>query len=107
MSQYEILLSTVAGALVVVSGALYALCFALGRLRGSVLLGRAAWLAYGVLATGMALLAYALRLDGIWLLTLAALLTGYLFAPRAIWHLCVATHGDAQDLQQAGRDRRE
>ena len=90
----DILLGALAAALVVIGGALYALFFALGRLYASVAFSRLAWLAYALLAGGVFLLAYALKLEGGWLWIVAMMLAGYLLAPSAIWHLSVATHGD-------------
>ena len=87
-------LSTLAGAAVVLFGALYALFFALGRLRDSRRLVRISLAAYVMLAVAVSVLAVSLRLDGFWLAVVAVLLVGYFAAPRAIWHLCVGTHGD-------------
>jgi hypothetical protein len=91
------LLSTVAAALIVVSGALYALFFALGRLYESARLGRIAWVAYGALVIWTLLLADTLKLGGGWLLIIVVVLIGYLLAPMAIWHLSRATHPGARE----------
>jgi hypothetical protein len=95
VSGADILLSAMAAALIVLSGALYALFFALGRLRASVVLGRAAWVAYGALVISSALLGRVLGLEGAWLSVVGVILIGYLVAPYAIWHLSVATHPPA------------
>ena len=94
MGAEQILLGAVAGAGIVLSGALYALFFALGRLRRSPLLSRVAWGAYGLLVACTVLLTAVLGLGGPWRWIIAALLVGYLAAPSAIWHLSVATHVD-------------
>ncbi len=90
----ELLLAALSGAFIVLSGALYALLFALGKLGKSRLLIRAAYLAYAVLVLCSLLLARVLRLEGSWMLVIIAMLIGYLLAPAAIWRLCVGTHGE-------------
>jgi len=90
----DILIAVMAGALTVLFGALYALFFALGKLRGSRLFMALSLLSYGALGTMVTVLAIALHLTGFWQALTAALLLGYLVAPQAIWHLCVATHED-------------
>ena len=79
-------------AAVVLCGAGYAVLLALGRARRKPVLNRAALFAYaGVVAAAVAL-AWALRLEGLWLVLMAILLVGYFVAPRAVWRLSVATH---------------
>ena len=90
----EMFFSTMAGAAIVLMGALYALFFALGRLRTSRSLNIAALLAYALLAVAVYVLINALALSGFWILVTTVMLVGYFFLPRAIWHLCVGTHGD-------------
>lgn len=90
----DILLSTAAAAAVVVSGALYALFFALCRLQRLPWLNAAAWAAYAVLVVSTLLLALALALSGVWLAVVAVMLIGYWLAPRAIWRLSTATHAE-------------
>ena len=92
MNNVEILSGALSAALVVVFGAAYAACLALGRLRASRRLLRAAWLAYAALAVGALLLARSLQLRGGWWLLVVAMLIGYWFIPRAIWRLSAATH---------------
>ena len=94
MDAGQILLGALASAGIVLSGALYALCFALARLRAAPWLNRVAWGAYAVLAICTVLLAAALELGGLWRWIIPVLLVGYLAAPSAIWHLSVATHVD-------------
>jgi len=90
----DILISAMAGAMVVLFGALYALVFALGRLNGSKTLTVLAYTFYALLAVAALVLADKLRLTGIWQTVTAVILTGYLLAPHAIWKLCVGTHPD-------------
>lgn len=92
MNGTDIVVSTLAGAAVVVSGALYALFFALDRMRQAAWLRAAAWIAYLALVVSTVVLTRALSLDGMWLVVIAAMLIGYLLAPRAIWRLSAATH---------------
>jgi hypothetical protein len=84
--------SVIAAAFIVVSGALYAFLFALGRLYASAIMTRLAWVAYALLVACTFVLARALELGGAWLWVIAAMLVGYFFAPQAIWHLSVGTH---------------
>jgi hypothetical protein len=88
----DILSGALSAGFVVVCGASYAACLALGRLRDSTRLIHAAWLAYAGLAFSTLLLASALRLHGGWWLLVATMLIGYGLLPRAIWHLSAATH---------------
>jgi len=92
-----ILLSALAAALVVITGAVYALFFALGRLHRSASCGRIAGLAYGLLVVSTVVLARSLDLHGAWLWIVAVMLVGYLLAPYAIWHLSSATHAGADE----------
>jgi len=93
----QILLGALAGAGIVLSGAFYALFFALGRLYESRLPRLVAWGAYGTLVACTAVLVAVLDLGGPWRWIVVVLLVGYLAAPNAIWHLSVATHVDADD----------
>ena len=79
-------------AAVVLCAAGYAILLALGRARQKPILGRAALGAYAGVVLAAVGLAWALRLDGLWLVLVAILLIGYFAAPRAIWRLSVATH---------------
>jgi hypothetical protein len=80
----------VAGAAVILSGAAYALLFAWSRLRHRPRLMVPAYVAYGCLTAAVLTLARVLHMSGIWTAVVAAMLVGYLLAPRAIWHLTVA-----------------
>ena len=88
----DILISAIAGALVVLFGALYALAFAFGRLNDSKGLTGLAYGFFALLAIAALILADALRLTGFWQLVTAVILAGYLLAPHAIWKLCAGTH---------------
>ena len=103
MPQQHLLLGAVSGAFIVLSGALYALLFALGRLNASRAMTFGAYLAYGTLVLFSLLLLRALALDGVWAALVIVMLAGYLLAPRAIWHLCVGTHGGDHSGDGAGR----
>ncbi len=93
MAREDLLLGALSGAFIVVSGALYALLFALGRLRDSRVLMFGAYLSYGILVGFSLLLLHALTLEGFWIAVVVVMLAGYFLTPRAIWHLCVGTHG--------------
>jgi len=92
MNAADLLVSVIAGALVVISGGLYALFLALGRLRGSRLLQRISNAAYLILVFSVLVLADRLDLSALWYVVVVAMLAGYWLAPKAIWHLTAATH---------------
>jgi hypothetical protein len=92
VSSLDILSGALSAALVVVCGALYAACFALGRLRSSRVLGTIAIGAYTALVVSAFVLADALALHRGWWLLVVVMLVGYWFAPRTIWRLSAATH---------------
>jgi hypothetical protein len=92
MNAADLLLSVVAGALVVVSGGLYALLLAIARLRASKILERLSIAAYLALVVCALVLAESLALSAVWYAVIAVMLLGYWLAPKAIWHLTVATH---------------
>jgi apolipoprotein N-acyltransferase len=95
MNGIDLMVSTGAGAMVVVSGGLYALLLALGRLRESKRLEVLSGFAYFVLAVFVFVLAQSLEIGGAWYAVIAVMLIGYLVAPRVIWRLTAATHTDA------------
>ncbi len=92
MNPDDLLQSALAGALIVVSGGLYALLLALGRLRDCKRLARAAAVAYLMLVVCVVLLADGLGLGQGWYIVIGIMLAGYGLAPKAIWHLTEATH---------------
>ena len=98
MNAADLLVSAIAGALIVVSGGLYALFLALGRLRGSKTLARISHAAYLILAVSVLVLADRLSLSAPWYVIVVVMLVGYWLAPKAIWHLTDATHAS-----EAGR----
>ena len=91
----DLFFGTMAGAAIVLTGAFYALFFALGRLHSSRLMIIASLLSYLILVAAVFVLIDALALSGFWILVTAVMLIGYFLLPRAIWHLCVGTHADA------------
>ena len=93
MPQELLLLGTLSGGMIVLSGGLYALLFALGRLHDSRELGYCAYAAYSILVVFSLSLVHALRLEGAWTALVIVMLAGYFLAPKAVWHLCVGTHG--------------
>lgn len=88
----EIATAAFAGGAIVFLGALYAIFFALGQLRGNPLMIRLGYGAYAFLVAATWVFARALDLSGIWLAIIAVMLMGYFIAPRFIWRLSVATH---------------
>ena len=95
MQVNSIMLATMAGAMVVLAGALYAAVFAIGRLAENNNLVRLSYLFYGVLVVSVLVLARTLNFSGLWNGLVVMLLVAYLIAPQAIWKLCVGTHGHA------------
>ncbi len=88
----HIMIATMAGAMVILFGASYALLFAFSRIKSYPKLMIGAYLAYLLFAASVATMAYTLNLHGFWYLIVAVMLIGYLLAPHGIWHLCVGTH---------------
>ena len=97
MNAASMLVGALAGAMVVISGALYALFLAFARLRASRTLARLSIAAYLVLVVCALLLTGSLALSPIWYVVIAVMLAGYWLAPRAIWHLTEATHAPEED----------
>jgi hypothetical protein len=93
----DFMIAVVAGALVVLMGALYAVLFAFGRLWAKPLLLTLAYGSFALLTGSVLTLARALNLDGSWQIITVVLLTGYLLAPHAIWRLSVGTHQSLPD----------
>jgi len=91
-------LAACAGALVILSGALYALLFAWSRVHCKPRLMPVAYSAYGLLVLFVAILAETLHLGEFWQIIVAILLVGYLLAPHGIWHLCVGTHSESEPI---------
>ena len=76
----------------VIAGAVYAACFAFGRLFSSLILMRVAYGCFALLIVTVYVLATSLQLGGIWNVLLLLLLVAYYLAPRMIWRLTAATH---------------
>ena len=81
---------------IVLFGAFYAICLALGRLKTLSFLLRISYAAYAALVVATLLFAWAMNLTGWWLVLVVVLLVGYFVAPRAIWRLSVATHESSE-----------
>lgn len=88
----DLMAAAIAGALIVLFGALYALFFALARLQHKKSYMFAAYTAYCILLLAVVVLVRTLNMTGIWQSVAAIMVIGYLLAPRLIWRLCVATH---------------
>ncbi len=88
----NIMLATMAGAMMILFGAFYAFFFAWSRLKKSSRYRVLAYGSYAVFALFTATLVNVLHLSGYWKILVALLLLGYLLAPHGIWHLCVGTH---------------
>lgn len=86
-------------AMVILTGAAYALLFAYARVARMPRLMPLAYVAYAGLAVSVWFLAEAANLldDGFWTFVVALMLVGYLAAPPAIWKLCVGTHAGEPD----------
>lgn len=84
--------AVIAGALVVVFGAVYAACFAFGRLFNSQILLRVAYVCFVLLIGTVYVLSTSLQLAGSWNVLMVLLLVAYFLAPRMIWRLTAATH---------------
>lgn len=87
---------------IVLFGAAYAICLALGRLKGLAILRPLSYVAYLALAAVTLLFAWAMNLTGAWAVLTVVLLVGYFVAPRAIWRLSVATHESADQENPTG-----
>ena len=98
-------LGTMASAAVVMLGAFYALFFALSKMHTSQAFAAASTLSYVLLAGAAYVLANALALDGVWITVMAVMLVGYFILPRAIWRLCVGTHGETEPKLTNGASR--
>ncbi|NCO57304.1 MAG: hypothetical protein GW870_03855 [Deltaproteobacteria bacterium] len=82
----HLLAAPLAGAAVILAGGAYALCFALGRVRGGGW-RMAALACYGLLAAAVVTLAWALDLRGFWRGVAGLMVAGYFVGPRLISRL--------------------
>jgi hypothetical protein len=90
----DFFLTFFSAAMVIMTGALYALLFAYARVKHRPRLMPLAYIAYLGLFASVVALAFAANLfsSGFWSFIVLLMLIGYLLAPHAIWHLCVGTH---------------
>lgn len=90
----DFLIAFCSAAAVILFGALYALLFAYSRIKNAPRLMPLAYAAYAVLFVSIITLAIVANLFGslFWVSVTMLMLLGYLAAPHAIWHLCMATH---------------
>ena len=91
--------SAIAGALIILAGAIYAGCFALYRIKKQPGFLIGAYLAYALLAFSVFILSNTLNLKGYWQFVTAILLAGYFLAPRIVWQLCIGTHAMKTDTE--------
>jgi len=92
----DFFLTFFSAAMVIMTGGLYALLFAWGRIKSRPGFMQLAYLSYLGLFISVMTLAYTANLfnTGFWTVIVVLMLIGYLLAPHAIWHLCVGTHQD-------------
>ncbi len=88
----DFLIAVIAGGMVVLLGALYALAFAMAKLNKKQWLMGVAYSLFAVFCVSVFVLARALNLNGYWWAVTITMLVGYLLAPQAIWKLSVGTH---------------
>jgi multisubunit Na+/H+ antiporter MnhG subunit len=90
-------------ATVILTGGLYALLFAYARVRNRPRLMPLAYAAYLGLFVSVLALAHATNMlnHAFWIVIVLLMLVGYLFAPHAIWHLCVGTHQEEATREEA------
>jgi len=92
VASQDLLIAAMAGAMVVMFGAIYAMLFAWSRIHSKPRLLIGAYVVYALLFAATLVLVRTLNLSGLWQLVAAVMVVGYLLAPQAIWHLCVGTH---------------
>jgi ABC-type glycerol-3-phosphate transport system permease component len=88
----DFMAAVIAGASVVLFGALYAFGFAMAKLQKERWIYVVAYGLFAALCASVYVLAISLNLNGYWLSVTVAMLLGYLIAPQAIWKLSVGTH---------------
>jgi hypothetical protein len=94
-------------AMVLVSGALYALLFAYAKVHARPRLMPYAYGAYALLVVSVVLLARAMHWSGLWILVAVLMVAGYLLAPHIIYRLSVATHASEHEYEGARATGRE
>jgi glucan phosphoethanolaminetransferase (alkaline phosphatase superfamily) len=105
----DFFLTFFSAAMVILSGALYALLFAWARVKQRPRLMPLAYLAYLGLVVSVLVLAMVANLfaTDFWTAIVVLMLIGYLLAPHAIWHLCVGTHAHEHTDQEARAFRQQ
>lgn len=93
----NLMLAAIAGAMVIVCGAMYAGLFALGKKLDRPAFMAGAYAGYAGLLASVVVLTRTLNLDGAWQVVSAVMVVGYFVAPRLIWHLCTGTHVSEAD----------
>jgi len=96
----DFFISFFSAASVIIFGALYALLFAYSRIKNVPRVMPLAYASYAALFVSVMALATVAHLFGspFWVGVVVLMLAGYMFAPHAIWHLCVSTHDDTDTL---------
>ena len=89
------------GGVMVLFGAGYAIFHALAGLTGSRRMAGASILSYGLLCCCAVGFAALLQLADWWLALMGLLLIGYFVAPRFIWKLSLALHGESPQNNEA------
>jgi apolipoprotein N-acyltransferase len=95
VSSPGILSGALSAAAIVLFAAAYAGFFAAGRMTGRSVWRKLSYVAYALVVAAAVVYARALQLHGYWWALIGIFLAGYALAPRAIWRLCVGTHGRA------------
>ena len=105
----DFFLTFFSAAMVILSGALYALLFAYARVKRQPRLMPFAYAAYLGLVGSVLVLAMVAHLfaSGFWAFVVVLMLVGYLLAPHAIWHLCVGTHAHERADREAETFQRQ
>jgi uncharacterized membrane protein len=98
----DFFLTFFSAAMVIMTGALYALLFAYARVKNRPRLMPLAYAAYAGLFISVLVLAMVANLfaTGFWTFIVLLMLIGYLLAPHAIWHLCTGTHAHEHDDEE-------
>ena len=89
----DFFLTFFSAAMIILTGALYALLFAWSRVYEKPRLMPWAYVSYaGLFVCVLILMQVANMHTPFWLSIGVLMMVGYLLAPHAIWHLCVGTH---------------
>ncbi|HJL96205.1 MAG: hypothetical protein CMD53_00720 [Gammaproteobacteria bacterium] len=92
MPSIDLLTSSISGALIVLSGASYAILFAFSKVLDKKILLNLAYCSYATLLLSAYFLVQSLNLSGLWIGLVLIMLVGYWLGPRFIWGLSVKTH---------------